>query len=148
MSEEKLNKIRRFLLYTAFVMTAFVLSYVVAYQIGYSPLGYEVIEKKEGAVLVQSHNILGLKAENINFNPEQDNDWHIDMLVERVGQLKEDYFLFFASIFAVPVLIIKELYKGKQKKGVLFAVLLIMIFPVITLMTSLNEIESILAGTY
>ncbi|MGP4070007.1 hypothetical protein [Halobacillus sp. B29] len=148
MSEETLSKIRGFLLNVLFLIIAFVLSYIMAYQISYSPLGYEIIEKKEEAVLVQSHNLLGLKEEQINFHPSADKEWHIDMLVDRVSQLKQDYLLFFASIFAIPLLIIKEFNRGKHKTIVLFAVLMVMIFPVITLMSSLNDIESILAGTY
>ncbi|MFZ0369206.1 MAG: hypothetical protein WAM07_06370 [Halobacillus sp.] len=148
MSEKTLSKIRGFLLNVLFMIIAFMMSYIMAYQIGYAPLGYEIIEKKEETVLVQSHNLLGLKEEKINFHPPDYKEWHIDMLVDRVGYLKQDYLLFFASIFAVPLLIIKELYRGKQKRIVLFAVLFLMIFPTITLMSSLNDIESILAGTY
>jgi|GEM_PF-4070192 len=148
MSEKTLSKIRGFLLNVLFLVIAFGMSYIMAYQISYSPLGYEVIEKKEEAVLVQSHNLLGLKEEKINFRPSEDKEWHIDMLVDLVGQLKQDYLLFFASIFAVPLLTIKEFYRGKQKRIVLFAVVLLMAFPTITLMSSLNDIESILAGTY
>ncbi|MCA1010563.1 hypothetical protein [Halobacillus halophilus] len=148
MSEETLSKIRGFLLNILFIIIAFVLSYIMAYEISYSPLGYEIIEKKEEAVLVQSHNLLGIKGEKINFHPSEDKQWHIDMLVERVYQLKQDYLLFFASIFAIPLLIIKEFNRGKHKRIVLFAVLMVMIFPIITLMSSLNDIESILTGTY
>lgn len=116
MSEKTLSKIRGFLLNVLFMIIAFMMSYIMAYEIGYAPLGYEIIEKKEETVLVQSHNLLGLKEEKINFHPADYKEWHIDMLVDRVGYLKQDYLLFFASIFAVPLLIIKELYR-ENKRG-------------------------------
>ncbi|WP_283154114.1 hypothetical protein [Guptibacillus hwajinpoensis] len=98
MSEEVLRKVRRILFYSALLMIAFVLSYFIAYPLGYSPLGYEGLEAKEDTLVLQSYNVLGLEENRITYEPQKGEEWKVELLKDLVNQQQTQYLFFFIPI--------------------------------------------------
>ncbi|UOQ44929.1 hypothetical protein MUN89_02960 [Halobacillus salinarum] len=142
-----MKKLRKTLLYVAFVLAAFVLAYFIAYPLGYSPLGYDVLEKKEGEVVLQSYNTLGLEEEKITYQPREEDRWKMDRLVERINQQESEYLLFFTSIIVATFWIEKEVLAGKSLKRVLLLSCLYVVPPGLSLLQHLNVIKDILKST-
>ncbi|MFC7321508.1 hypothetical protein [Halobacillus campisalis] len=143
MTEQTLNKIRRGLLYTAFLMVALALSYVLAYPLEYSPLGYDVVEKKDDAVTVQPHNALGIEEERITYTPTQDDEWKMRWLVDEIASQKMHYHMFFASIIVAIYWVGVDYLKGKSLKKVLLLSFSTICFAGISLISHLNGIKEI-----
>ncbi|WP_394218962.1 hypothetical protein [Halobacillus trueperi] len=119
MGEETLNKIRRMLLYTAFLLAAFFLSYFLAYPLGYSPLGYEVVEKQENTVVVQSLNTWGFEEKRITYQPSNGDEWRAGALVDRIEDQAMEYHLFFTAIMVAIFWVGMDVLKGKPLGKVL-----------------------------
>lgn len=147
MSEEMLIKIRRVLLYIAFLMIAFVIAYFVAYPLGYSPLGYEVKEKKEGMVVLQSYNAWGMEDEIVTYQPPEWDEWKLEWLVDLIGEQEFHYLFFFTSIIVAFFWVGVDVLKGKSLKSVLILSSLYVFMSALSLVQHLNDINDILQNS-
>lgn len=147
MSEEMLIKIRRVLLYIAFLMIAFVIAYIVAYPLGYSPLGYEVKEKKEGMVVLQSYNTWGMEDEIVTYQPPEWDEWKLEWLVDLIGEQEFHYLFFFTSIIVAFFWVGVDVLKGKPLKSVLILSSLYVFMSALSLVQHLNDIKDILQNS-
>ncbi|MCP3031535.1 hypothetical protein LF817_09255 [Halobacillus sp. A1] len=143
MNEESMNKIRRALLYTALLMLSFVLSYVIAYPLEYSPLGYDVVEKKKDAVTVQHHNLLGIEKESITYTPAQDDEWYMGWVVDEIESQKVHFHLFFTSVIVSIFWGGMDYLRGKSQKKIWWFCFSTITFAGISLLSHLNGIKEI-----
>ncbi|MYL51658.1 hypothetical protein GLV98_19500 [Halobacillus litoralis] len=148
MGEETLNKIRRVLLYTAFLLAAFFLSYFVAYPLGYSPLGYEVVEKQENTVVVQSLNTWGFEEKRITYQPPEEEEWRQAALVDRIEGQAMEYHLFFTAIMVAIFWVGMDVMKGKPLGKVLVLSCFYVFFSGLSLIQHLGDINEILEGSF
>ncbi|SFK32164.1 hypothetical protein SAMN04487936_11155 [Halobacillus dabanensis] len=144
MSEAKLKKIRRVLLYTAFLMAAFVISYFIAYPLGYSPYGYEVLENKEGGIVLQSYNTFGLEGERVPYQPREGEEWKQEWLVDLIGQQEFHYHLFFTSMIVAVFWVGMDVVKGKSLKSALILSCFYVFTSGLSLVQHLDDIKDIL----
>ncbi|WP_226577916.1 hypothetical protein [Halobacillus litoralis] len=144
MSEKLLGKVRRGLLSIAFVMAAFVLSYCITYPLGYSPLGYEVLEKKEGSAVLQSYNTWGQKEVILTYHPPEGEEWKLDWLIDRIHGQEQEYLFFFTSMIVAVGWIAFDVRKGKPLKKVLPLSCLYVFISGLSLITHLHDIQSML----
>ncbi|MYL63506.1 hypothetical protein GLW07_09090 [Bacillus hwajinpoensis] len=147
MSEEVLRKVRRVLLYIALLMIAFVLSYIIAYPLGYSPLGYEGIEVKEDKLVLQSYNVLGLEKNRIIYEPPKGKEWKVELLKDLVNQQQTQYLFFFSPIMLALFWGGFDLLRKKSLKRVLFQGFLYAFVPGVSLIRHLNDIKDILQNS-
>ncbi|REJ11169.1 hypothetical protein [Halobacillus trueperi] len=148
MSEEMLNKVRRVLLYIAFLMAAFFLSYFLAYPLGYFPLGYEVVEKQENAVVVQSLNMWGFEEERVTYQPPEGYEWRTEALADRIDGQAMEYHLFFTSIMVAIFWLGVEVLQGKSLKKVLVLSSFYVFVSGLSLIQHLGDIKGILEGAF
>ncbi|MGR9050423.1 hypothetical protein ACQ4XT_17465 [Halobacillus faecis] len=148
MSEELLNKVRRILLYIAFLLAAFILSYGLAYPLGYAPLGYEVVEKQENAVVVQSLNAWGFKEERITYQPPEGDEWRAEALIDRIKGQAMEYHLFFTSIMVAIFWVGLDVLKGVPLKKVLVLSCFYVFVSGLSLIRHLGDIKEILDGSF
>ncbi|KMM38027.1 hypothetical protein [Guptibacillus hwajinpoensis] len=147
MTEEFLSKVRRGLLFIAFLMLAFSLSYLIAYPLGYSPLGYEVIELKDDLVVLQSYNVLGMENERITYQPQEDEIWKLGLINDLIDQQQSEYLLFFTTLMLAIFLGGMGLLRSKSFKSVVFQGFLYVLIPGISLVRHLNDIKDILQSS-
>ncbi|WP_377890135.1 hypothetical protein [Alkalihalobacillus sp. R86527] len=144
MSEELLKKIRGGLLYIGFLIIAFSVSYFIAYPLGYSPLGYEVVETNEDRVVLQSYNILGQEDEGMTYLPQEGEEWRAGLLKDLVSYLPKEYLFFFTTIIVGLFWGGIDLLRKKSWIRVVLWVGLLVIVPAVSLNKHLNDIQEIL----
>ncbi|MCA0987464.1 hypothetical protein [Guptibacillus algicola] len=144
MSEEMLTKIRRVLLYIAFLIIATSIAYVIAYPLGYSPLGYDVIDTNGDTVVLQSFNILGVEDEKVTYQPEEDEEWRAGLLTDLVGYLQQEYFFFFTTLLVGMFWGVLDFIRKKSWVRVVLQFGLLFIVPAVSLNKHLNDIKEIL----
>lgn len=147
LSEELLNKVRRILLYIAFLMVAFFFSYILAYPLGYSPLGYEVVKNHDNTVVVQSLNTWGIEEERITYQAPEEDEWKAKALVDRIERQPMEYHLFFTSIMVAVFWLGMEVRKGQSLKKVLVLSGFYVFVSGLSLIRHLRDIQEILEGT-
>lgn len=144
MSEEMLSKIRRVFLYIAFLMIATSVAYVIAYPLGYSPLGYDVIEKKGDTIVLQSYTIFGIEDGKITYQPEEGEEWRAGLLTDIVGYLQREYFFFFTTLMVGIFFGVLDFIRNKSWVRVALQYGLLFIVPAVSLNKHLNDIKEIL----
>lgn len=147
MSEEMLKKVRRFLLYTAFLMVAFVISYFIAYPLGYSPLGYEVLENKEDMVVLQPYNTWGLKEAQVTYQPPEGEEWKLKWLADLIDRQAFNYHFFFTSVIVAVFWVGMDILKGSSLKRILILSSLYVGMSGLSLIQHLNDIKDIIQSS-
>ncbi|MYL65484.1 hypothetical protein GLW07_19175 [Bacillus hwajinpoensis] len=147
MSEEVLRKVRRIFVYIALLMIAFVLSYIIAYPLGYSPLGYEEMEIKEDKLLLQSYDFLGMEENRIPYEPQKGEEWKVGLLKDLVNQQQTQYLFFYTAIMLAIFWGGFDLLRKKSLKRVLFQGFLYAFVPGVSLIRHLNDIKDVLQNS-
>ncbi|WP_281975748.1 hypothetical protein [Halobacillus litoralis] len=147
MTEQTLKKVRSVLLYIAFITISLLVSYLLAYPAGYAPLGYEVISKQEETVKIQPYNTWGIEKEPITFQPVEGEEWEMERLVDLIEKQDMWYLLFFASCFIAFYSVAKDLWKGDNLQKVAWKTLFVVLFPAISLVQHLHDIQEILKNS-
>ncbi|MGB7999911.1 MAG: hypothetical protein WCF60_07505 [Anaerobacillus sp.] len=147
MSEEVLKKVRRFLVYIALLLVAVVLSYIIAYPLGYTPLGYKGIGAKEGKLVVQSFNIVGLEDNRITYVPPKGKEWKSELLMDLMNQQRTQYLIFFTPLMVALFWGVFDLFRKKTITRVLLQGCLYILVPGVSLMQHLNDIKNILQNS-
>ncbi|WP_270181312.1 hypothetical protein [Alkalihalobacillus sp. CinArs1] len=144
MSEDVLKKIRLVLFYIGFLIIAVSVSYFIAYPVGFAPNGYELIESTEDKATLQTYTIMGMKDEEITYRPEEENEWKITFLSERIDQLPQDYFFFFTSVTVAIFWAGIDFIRRRSLKRSLLQAGAFMLFPTLTLVGSINDIKDVI----
>ncbi|MGP4060299.1 hypothetical protein [Halobacillus sp. H74] len=147
MTEQTLKKVRSFLLYIVFITISLVVSYFLAYPAGYAPLGYEVISQQEKSVKIQPYNTWGVEKEPITFQPVEGEEWEMERLVDLIEKQDMWYLMFFASCLIALYMVGTDLLKGETLKKVAWRSVFLVLFPAISLVQHLHDIQEILKNS-
>ncbi|MBN8234030.1 hypothetical protein JF544_02180 [Halobacillus kuroshimensis] len=141
---------KRKLGYVGFALTAFGLSFFLAYSLNYYPLGYNTVGMKmvnedHTALTLEKNNAYGMAEKTVVYEPPEEDQWKVNMLVDLVNDQSIHYWVFFTSIFAALYWVVVDVKKGESvRKTILYSSLGVALTG-LSLMNQLYDIKDILS---
>ena len=147
MNNDFISKVKKFLAFLLIASIFVCVSYLLVYKVSFLPSGYDIEAVQKDNVSLKSFNFLGVEKDIITLSFSGNDTWLIDEIKYHVEREKGLLFLLYSAVTVSIFLLIYKVRNGlKLWKAVLESnIILAVLFPLLLVMNSLNNIFNLIS---